>query len=137
MQKAQFVVPVDSAVNQTMDALYEVILIDDGSRDRSAEILDEYVDQYTYVRVIHQANQGITRTRENGIRAARGEYIFWVDADDYADKHLLAKTLPLLESDADVVIYGTQYFCENGGRADNRIRKNIMDKINETHCLQN
>lgn len=77
MQKAQFVVPVDSAVNQTMDALYEVILIDYGSRDRSAEILDEYVDQYTYVRVIHQANQGITRTRENGIRAARGEYIFW------------------------------------------------------------
>lgn len=59
------------------------------------------------------------------------------DADDYADKHLLAKTLPLLESDADVVIYGTQYFWENGGRADNRIRKNIMDKINETHCLQN
>ena len=127
MQKAQFVVPVDSAVNQTMDALYEVILIDDGSRDRSAEILDEYVDQYTYVRVIHQANQGITRTRENGIRAARGEYIFWVDADDYADKHLPAKTLPLLESGADVVIYGTQCFCENGGRADNRIWKNISD----------
>ena len=66
--------PVDSAVNQTMDALYEVILIDDGSRDRSAEILDEYVDQYTYVRVIHQEKQGITKTRETGIKVSRGEF---------------------------------------------------------------
>ena len=100
---------IDSAVNQTTDEPYEVILINDGSKDGSAAILDAYASRYAYVRVVHQVNQGITRTRENGIRAARGEYIFWVDADDYADKHLLAKTLPLLESGADVVIYGTQY----------------------------
>lgn len=118
---------IDSAVNQTTDEPYEVILINDGSKDGSAAILDAYASRYAYVRVVHQANQGITRTRENGIRAARGEYVFWVDADDYADKHLLAKTLPLLESGADVVIYGTQCFCENGGRADNRIWKNISD----------
>ena len=109
---------IDSAVNQTTDEPYEVILINDGSKDGSAAILDAYASRYAYVRVIHQANQGITRTRENGIRAARGEYVFWVDADDYADKHLLAKTLPLLESGADVVVYGTQYFWENGGRAE-------------------
>ena len=88
---------IDSAVNQTTDEPYEVILINDGSKDGSAAILDAYASRYAYVRVIHQANQGITRTRENGIRAARGEYVFWVDADDYADKHLLAKTLPLME----------------------------------------
>lgn len=118
---------IDSAVNQTTDKPYEVILIDDGSRDRSAEILDEYADRYAYVRVIHQENQGITRTRENGIRISQGEFIFWVDSDDYADKQLLEKTLPILEKGVDVVLYGTQYFYENGGRAENRIRKDISD----------
>ena len=76
---------IDSAVNQTTDEPYEVILINDGSKDGSAAILDAYASRYAYVRVVHQVNQGITRTRENGIRAARGEYIFCVDADDYAD----------------------------------------------------
>lgn len=118
---------IDSAVNQTTDEPYEVILIDDGSKDESAAILDEYADRYAYVRVIHQDNQGITRTRENGIKISQGEFVFWVDSDDYADAHLLEKTLPLLESGADVVIYGTQYFCEKSGKADNRIRKNISD----------
>ena len=50
-----------------------------------------------------------------------------MDSDDYADKQLLEKTLAILEKGVDVVLYGTQCFYENGGRAEKRIRKDISD----------
>lgn len=105
---------VDSALHQDTKESYEILLIDDGSKDKSGEILDSYEKGHDRVFVIHQKNQGITRTRENGIKAARGEFIYWIDADDYASPALLSKTLPLLEEGKDIVVFGTHYFYENG-----------------------
>lgn len=61
----------------------EVVLIDDGSVDGSGQMCDEYAAKHTYVTVIHQENQGVSVARNRGVAAAKGEYLIFVDADDY------------------------------------------------------
>lgn len=72
---------IDSILNQTMSD-FELILIDDGSKDRSGEICDEYALQDKRIRVIHKNNEGQATARNNGITAAQGQYIGFVDNDD-------------------------------------------------------
>lgn len=99
---------LDTLVHQTATN-YEVLLIDDGSPDNSGKICDSYADKYPRVRVFHQENQGVTRTRETAIKKARGDYIIWVDADDYADENLVAKVVEkFMQTGADLVAYGTR-----------------------------
>ena len=75
---------IDSLINQTKKA-YEIILVDDGSKDSSGRICDEYAKKEENVRVVHKENEGLGLTRNCGIREARGEYITFVDADDFCD----------------------------------------------------
>ncbi len=75
---------VDSVLSQTLDNI-EVILIDDGSNDRSGKICDEYASRDDRVIVIHKKNGGVSSARNAGLRIASGDYIGFVDADDYID----------------------------------------------------
>lgn len=73
---------VDSILAQTY-ADYEVILVDDGSPDQCGAICDEYADRYGNVSVIHQANGGLSAARNNAVPKSRGEYITFIDSDDF------------------------------------------------------
>ena len=73
---------VDSILVQTLEAL-ELLLIDDGSNDKSGQICDDYASKDARVRVIHQQNAGVSAARNAGIAAANGEFIGFVDADDW------------------------------------------------------
>ena len=73
---------LDSIVNQTYKNL-EIILIDDGSTDNSGIICDEYAAKDNRIRVIHKANGGLSDARNAGLKIAKGEYIGFVDSDDY------------------------------------------------------
>lgn len=79
---------MDSLLAQTFTD-YEVILVDDGSSDNSGAICDEYTLNCTRVRIIHQENAGVSAARNCGIEAARGEFISFVDADDWVEPHFL------------------------------------------------
>lgn len=79
---------LDSVLGQKIDD-FEVIAIDDGSTDNSPRILDEYSANYRQVRVLHQKNSGIGGAIRSGLRVACGEYICFVDSDDYIDACLL------------------------------------------------
>lgn len=108
---------VDSILGQTWKD-FELVLIDDGSPDQSGKICDEYAAKDRRVRVYHQPNQGVTRTREIGVEKAQGKYIFWVDADDYAGPELLEKVMRCFQdTGADIVVYGHQDI-ENGKFTD-------------------
>ncbi|MBQ6589706.1 MAG: glycosyltransferase [Butyrivibrio sp.] len=69
----------------------EVIVVDDGSTDNSARICDEYAARDSRVKVIHQENSGIVRARKNGLLASRGEYIGFVDGDDWIEPEMYEK----------------------------------------------
>lgn len=73
---------VESIVNQTYTKL-EIILVDDGSPDRCPELCDEWAKRDSRIRVIHKENGGLSDARNTGIAAATGEYLAFVDSDDY------------------------------------------------------
>lgn len=107
---------LDSILNQTYER-FEVILIDDGSTDSSGEICDRYAARDSRCKVYHQENQGVTITREIGISKALGEYVLWVDADDWVHERLVESVVQVIEAEhPDIVVYGDQYFLD--GKVD-------------------
>lgn len=79
---------VDSIVNQSYTNL-EIILVDDGSPDRCGEICDEYVQKDERVKVIHKENGGLSDARNVAIESAQGEFLTFIDSDDYVDMHYI------------------------------------------------
>ncbi len=98
---------IDSIINQTVNN-WEIIAIDDGSSDKSYEILTEYAKTYSVkIHSFTQKNIGVTKTRERGIKEAAGEYIMFVDNDDYIDTDYVETFLKEIESgDYDCVVGG-------------------------------
>ncbi len=96
----------ESAINQTYKNT-EIILVDDGSTDASGKICDELAAGDSRISVIHKENGGLSSARNAGIEIARGEYIYFADADDILDLSLIEDNLALAcSSGADIVIFG-------------------------------
>lgn len=79
---------VDSLLHQDYDN-YEIVLVDDGGMDGCPAICDEYAAHYDNIRVIHRENGGLSAARNSGIDVAQGEYICFVDSDDYWEENVL------------------------------------------------
>lgn len=106
---------VDSLLAQTLQD-FEVILVDDGSPDRSGAMCDEYAARDARVRVIHKANGGVSAARQDGIEAARGEYSIHADPDDYVESRMLEELVAEAErTGADMVL------CDFFEDADDRV----------------
>ena len=88
---------IDSILNQTYKNL-EIILVDDGSTDCSSKICDEYAKNDTRILVIHKANGGQSEARNIGISESKGEYIFFVDSDDYIEYNAIETMLEIAEN---------------------------------------
>ncbi|KTR91611.1 glycosyltransferase family 2 protein [Pantoea dispersa] len=78
---------LQSVLNQTFSS-YEIIVVNDGSRDNSAQILQEFA-HYPQVTVLNQINAGVSAARNSGLQQARGEYVLFLDADDWVDDNFL------------------------------------------------
>lgn len=87
---------IDSILKQTYQN-FEVILINDGSKDNSRAICNEYVSRNKNIRVIHKENSGASSARNIGIQEANGKYILFVDADDYISEEMLQKLISCAE----------------------------------------
>lgn len=111
---------VDSIINQTYNNL-EIILVDDGSKDKSGEICDRYAESDSRVRVIHKQNGGICSARNAGLRAAEGDFISFMDNDDRISERFVEYLLGLIDKhDADIAIGGKYFEYESGKlRSDN------------------
>lgn len=105
---------VDSLLAQDISD-YEIILIDDGSPDECPEICDQYAAQYSNIKVIHQTNAGLSAARNSGISVAEGQYILFVDSDDYLHPNTLGTLLEQAERDnLDVLRFRYQNVKESG-----------------------
>ena len=104
---------VDSILAQSF-ADFELILVDDGSTDGSGLICDELAKTDNRITVQHNPNQGVSAARNNGIEAATGEWITFIDSDDYVlPDYLLSLYQGALESCADLVVTGIKHVFEN------------------------
>ena len=127
---------IDSILYQTYKNL-EVILIDDGSIDRSGEICQEYSRKNSRIKVMHIRNSGQSVARNKGLDISQGEYVLFVDSDDYlCDREIIEKFINILNNSKFDFIY-TSYCRFNDGNEDeiteilpiNLINKDIENKL--------
>lgn len=102
-----------SIVNQTFKH-YEVILVNDGSSDKSYEIAKKYSEEYGFINLINKENQGLGAARNTGLEQANGKYILFVDSDDYISSEYISKLYNAAEkSNSDIVICGHEKIYED------------------------
>lgn len=93
---------VESILGQSFSN-YEIILVDDGSLDNSGAICDEYAGNYDHISVIHKPNGGLSDARNAGIKEAKGDYILFVDSDDYIGEESLKSIAEFVNSQSAAV----------------------------------
>lgn len=99
---------LDSAISSIGDQTLKVqiVLVDDGSTDRCAEICDFYAARYPFVQCIHQKNSGVSIARNVGLKVAVGEYIAWIDSDDYVSPDWFSRILDgIARVNPDVIVF--------------------------------
>ena len=92
---------VDSILSQTYKNL-EIILVDDGSPDRCGEICDKWTKKDNRIKVIHKENGGLSDARNSGIEIAKGDYLSFIDSDDYVNKDFIKILYNLLIEDKNL-----------------------------------
>ncbi|MBQ8290384.1 MAG: glycosyltransferase [Clostridia bacterium] len=106
---------IDSVLDQTLREI-EIICIDDGSTDHSLDIIREYQKQDDRVRIVTETNAGPALARNNGLRRARGEYVAFLDADDFFERELLERLYTVAKQD-DLDIAIARYDIYNSKKA--------------------
>lgn len=97
---------LDSLIRQS-EINVEIIVVNDGSTDRTGEIIRKYSTNYGFVKIIEQENQGSYKTRINGLKAVNAEYVSFCDADDFIDEDFYGEMLAKMKQmDADVLQFG-------------------------------
>ncbi|MCR4889834.1 MAG: glycosyltransferase [Ruminococcus sp.] len=105
---------IDSLLAQTYDNL-EIILVDDGSTDDSGKICDEYVKNNPGLQVIHKKNAGLGFARNSGMSIGTGDYVTFIDSDDYCDKDMIEELMKQVdENNVDTVIGGFKKVDDSG-----------------------
>ena len=125
MAKLSIIVPVynaskylerclDSVINQTLKEI-EIICINDGSSDNSKTILENYAKKDNRIKIINQKNLGLSASRNKGIKYANGEYIFFVDADDWIELNTCEITYNFAkEKNLDLLLFGAKNIDDDG-----------------------
>ena len=103
---------VESVLGQTYQD-FEIILVDDGATDSSGRMCDEYVQKDNRICVIHRINGGLSAARNTGLKAAKGEYVYFLDSDDYIESCALEHLMAAAEQEqADVVFFDGYVFFD-------------------------
>ncbi|MBO5631197.1 MAG: glycosyltransferase [Aeriscardovia sp.] len=110
---------LDSIVNQTYTNL-QIVLIDDGSKDNTWRVLQDYASRDSHIEIYHQENQGVASTRNNLLDKVKGDYVLFVDSDDWIETDMVESLLKLtIKHDADIT------------ECKNVINDNVCNKENE------
>lgn len=132
---------IDSVLNQTYKN-FEMIIIDDGSKDNSSEIIKRYQLKDSRIKFLQQANAGSAAARNNGIRHAKGRYIALLDADDIWKKNFLKEQINFMQQKNTVCVYSSydridenSKVIQHTTKAKPFITKKDMKVMNQIGCL--
>lgn len=125
---------LDSVVNQTLKNI-EIIIVDDGSTDGSSALVDEYAIKDLRIKVVHKSNGGLMAAWMSGLEIATGDYVGFVDSDDFVDICMYEKlSCKAEETDSDIVLCNHYYDARESGGAlsihKNPISPGLYDKDN-------
>lgn len=120
---------IESVINQTLKDI-EIILIDDGSEEKCKKLCDDYEKRDNRIKVIHQKNKGLAGARNSGLDIANGEYVTYIDGDDYIEKDGLEKLFEYSKDRKYDVIRG-QFFRDYGTKIEKTHTENV--EINKTY----
>lgn len=116
---------IDSIIKQTYKD-FELILVDDGSTDNSPKICDEFCKQDKRIKVIHKENGGVSSARNAGLDIAEGDYISFIDSDDYIEVDMFKKLIQrIIENSADIAQCNFKVVCENEKGLKNKVYKEV------------
>lgn len=105
---------LDSVINQTLKEI-EIIIINDGSTDNSLQIIQEYINKHSNIKLINKQNEGCYKARNIGLETANGEYIAFLDSDDYVEPKIYEKLyLKAKQTNADIV--SADYYILNNNK---------------------
>lgn len=125
---------IDSILNQTYKD-YEIILVDDGSTDLSSRICDEYTSKYDFIKTVHKPNGGLSDARNVGLKLANGEYVFFIDSDDYLiNENVLRLIFDKLTGNPDVVAFKSIKWFECNGELSNSTTDLTISSDKLTAC---
>lgn len=113
---------IESVLAQTFND-YELIIVDDGSKDDSADIAAQAIEGHANCRLIRQNNAGVSTARNNGVAVSQGDYLCFLDADDWWDPHFLEEMAKLIEEFPEAGIYGTNYTIVNETKHKTHVAK--------------
>lgn len=132
---------IESILNQTYSS-FELILINDGSKDSSGRICDEYANKDQRVRVFHKNNEGVSAARNMGIELARYKYLMFIDSDDYIASEMFHSLFIQAETtNADCIMTGIRFVFEKNGTQKEYALTNaefsVPDEINKYYFMIN
>lgn len=126
---------LESVINQTLIEK-EIILVDDGSTDDSGKICDLYAAEHKDIKVLHTKNMGLLRARYNGLLVATGEYVTFVDADDWIAPNMYSVMVSQIESHDMIACQINRYFDENNIVADQlAYEPGVYNKDEISNCI--
>ena len=127
---------LDSLVNQTLDGI-EILCVDDGSKDSAPQIIDDYANRYPdLVKAFHKENGGEFTTRNYGLEIAQGEYVTFVDTDDYVEPNWAEKLYNAAkENDADMAVCGFERIDLATGKVVSRDMTGFGNAVKKVNAL--
>ena len=124
---------INSILNQSEKINYEIILVDDGSNDGTDQIIDEYASKNKNIIALHQKNKGAGAARNYALQSANGDYLLFVDADDYIAQNCFAVINESLKnSEIDMLFFMYRYFDESIHKF-----KNMSNRDKQIYCEEN
>ena len=138
MKKLSILIPaynvenyIEECVNSVLDldTNYEIIIINDGSTDNTLKILNKY-KKYEYIKIINQKNMGISHTRNNLLKEAKGKYIFFLDSDDFINKEKLKELLKKLNNQ-DLVLFNYNIYNNLTKETNSNIFQKEFEKMSD------
>lgn len=124
---------IDTILNQldVKQKLIEIILVDDGSLDNSGEICDDYSNLYSFIKVYHKKNEGLSATRNYGLKKSIGQYVWFIDSDDYIYINSLSQILKKIQNADFDILLGDAYIVDiNGNLMKKIVHKGLKCNIN-------
>lgn len=127
---------VDSILKQTYSN-FELILVDDGSLDNTSDICDYYGQVDNRVRVLHKVNGGQSDARNSALDIMQGEYVTFVDSDDWIDEDYLGYLYTLMSKYESDIVVASAYRILDGNLLNSNIKENIVKKVSSLYAVEN